>query len=258
MSSENAWMLGLLFISTMKVTAIGDVHGMNDWKKIVQKESDSDKFVFIGDYFDSFDISADEQIENFKEIRKFYHDNQDRVILLVGNHDFHYMGTTRDRCNGYEMFHAYMIKRLVNEPGILRASYAQDGVLYTHAGFSPMWAMMNDIPYGRSAEWFATAINDKYNNDPSAFVRVSNGKTLFGSPFWIRPSYLIDSLAEFPLVQPIKQVFGHTMTKAGVIRHSENLYCIDCIKREYVVVNNGEIEIKSRSTSDERTYGNND
>ena len=231
----------------MKVTAIGDVHGMNDWEKIVQKESDSDKFVFVGDYFDSFDISADEQIENFKEIRKFYHDNQDRVILLTGNHDFHYTGKTLERCSGYQMYHAYMIKHLVNETGILRASYAQDGVLYTHAGFSPMWAMANDIdiPYGMSAEGFATAINDKYNTDPSAFIGVSSGKTLIGSPFWIRPSYLMNSLIEFPSVQLMKQVFGHTMTNAGVIRHSENLYCIDCIKQEYVVVNNGEIEIKS-------------
>ena len=38
-----------------KLVAIGDVHGRNTWKQIVEQEQ-PDTVVFVGDYFDSFDI----------------------------------------------------------------------------------------------------------------------------------------------------------------------------------------------------------
>lgn len=229
----------------MKVTAIGDVHGRNDWVKIVQKESDSDKFVFIGDYFDSFNIMPDQQIDNFKDIQDFYRDNQDKVVLLIGNHDFHYTGKVRERCTGYQFFHAYMIKHLVSEKGLLLPSYAQDGVLYSHAGYSPSWGDLNGFTQSSNAEELSNQINEIYQSNPHAFEAVNSGRSLIGSPFWIRPNYLIDSVKLFPKVENIKQVFGHTYTSAGVIQHTDNLYCIDCIEQQYLVVNDGEIEIKN-------------
>ena len=39
----------------MKTIAIGDIHGLSIWKDIINKEN-PDKVIFIGDYFDSFDI----------------------------------------------------------------------------------------------------------------------------------------------------------------------------------------------------------
>ena len=55
-----------------KVIGIGDTHGRVLWKDIVSKEKDADKIIFIGDYFDThYDISVDQQIENFKEILDF-------------------------------------------------------------------------------------------------------------------------------------------------------------------------------------------
>jgi len=43
----------------MKTIFIGDIHGQDTWKKIVESEN-PDRVVFIGDYFDSFDIGAAE------------------------------------------------------------------------------------------------------------------------------------------------------------------------------------------------------
>ena len=51
----------------MKTVFIGDIHGRSTWKLIVEKEQ-PDHVVFMGDYFDSFDISAAEQMHNFMEI----------------------------------------------------------------------------------------------------------------------------------------------------------------------------------------------
>lgn len=68
----------------MKIVVISDVHGRDLWKKQVEEEADL--YIFLGDYFDSFDIPHEIQISNFLDIKKFYEDNKDKVILLAGNH----------------------------------------------------------------------------------------------------------------------------------------------------------------------------
>jgi predicted phosphodiesterase len=86
----------------MKITIIGDTHGRSKWKNIVEKEKDADKIIFIGDYFDAKDggYSANRQIENFKEIVEFKRNNPDKVILLIGNHDFHYLKGVNEEYSG--------------------------------------------------------------------------------------------------------------------------------------------------------------
>jgi predicted phosphodiesterase len=42
----------------MKIVAIGDIHGRDYWKQIIEQEQDADVFVFVGDYFDSFTIKG--------------------------------------------------------------------------------------------------------------------------------------------------------------------------------------------------------
>ena len=68
----------------MKIVVISDVHGRDLWKKQVEEEADL--YIFLGDYFDSFDIPHEIQISNFLDIKKFYEDNKDKVILLAGHH----------------------------------------------------------------------------------------------------------------------------------------------------------------------------
>ncbi len=51
----------------MKLVVISDVHGRAVWKEIVAQNEHIDKFIFLGDYFDSFDIAANEQIVNFRK-----------------------------------------------------------------------------------------------------------------------------------------------------------------------------------------------
>ncbi len=68
----------------MKLVAIGDIHGRDIWKQIVETEQPN-TVVFVGDYFDSFDIPGKVQIDNFKNIIQWKHDNpQCKVVLLIG------------------------------------------------------------------------------------------------------------------------------------------------------------------------------
>ena len=70
----------------MKTVIIGDTHGRSIWKLIVNQEQDADRIIFIGDYFDSFEISGVEQIQNFKEIIEYKKTSGKEVIMLIGNH----------------------------------------------------------------------------------------------------------------------------------------------------------------------------
>lgn len=68
-----------------KIIAIGDIHGHASWKYILQKEKDADVIVFVGDYFDSFELKAEEQIRNFRELME-QTENNPKIIRLIGNH----------------------------------------------------------------------------------------------------------------------------------------------------------------------------
>ena len=50
----------------MKTIVIGDIHGRTIWKQIVIENPDFDKLVFIGDYFDSFDIAFNQNSKTLK------------------------------------------------------------------------------------------------------------------------------------------------------------------------------------------------
>ena len=79
----------------MKTIVLGDIHGRNVWKDIVFQE-EADRVIFIGDYFDSFDIGPADQMFNFKEIIEFKEKSgdaeKDLIIREKWNTDF-------NRCN---------------------------------------------------------------------------------------------------------------------------------------------------------------
>ena len=96
-----------------KILVVPDVHGRNVWEKAASKLvfGEVDQIIFVGDYFDSFNIDGKSQIENFKDIIKFKKDNPDTVTLLTGNHDLQYITDTA--CSGYQAGNHYTIKNLL-------------------------------------------------------------------------------------------------------------------------------------------------
>ena len=70
---------------------IPDIHGRSFWKKVVEEHfNEASKIIFLGDYLDPYigweDITRKQAIANFDEIIKFKSDNNDKVVLLLGNH----------------------------------------------------------------------------------------------------------------------------------------------------------------------------
>ena len=93
----------------MKTIILGDTHGNDIWKKIVEEES-PDKVIFVGDYFDSFDISFAKQMYNFNEILDYKKSGNAEVTLLIGNHDYHYLPFVYENYSGYQMHNRMTIE----------------------------------------------------------------------------------------------------------------------------------------------------
>lgn len=77
---------------TYKVLFIGDIHGNDEWKSPAGDAiARGANVVFLGDYVDSFHKEPADIMENLNDIIAFKTRYVDRVVLLLGNHDYAYM-----------------------------------------------------------------------------------------------------------------------------------------------------------------------
>lgn len=225
----------------MKILALGDIHGHDKWQEIIENET-YDKVVFIGDYFDSFSVPVIDQVDNFYKILEFKRSNPDNVILLCGNHDYHYTGLSRSQCSGYKhSLHVNMeiaLNKCIDNDEIV-ACYVHDNFIFTHAGLSKTWCLENNI--NSSITKVEEELNSLFKNKKGAFDFVHSGdyygNSIHQGPFWIRPESLhqdkIDGI----------HIVGHTNNYK--IKFVDNeYYVIDSLPYQYLVIDNGEVIIK--------------
>jgi len=223
-----------------RIIAIGDIHGRDIWKTIVRIEEDFDRFIFIGDYFDTKEnIDVTKQIENFKEILEFKKQNIDKVVLLIGNHDFHYLKGAGETYSGFQQFAAMDINEVLQPAvtsGYLQICHVFDGYIFSHAGLTNTWAEINEIDLFNIEE----SVNMRFmkNMESFRFEYGDNldrsGDDITQSPIWVRiPSLLKDMVVGFTYV------IGHTSLKEIVM--ANNIIAIDCLgtSKEYLVIDNG-------------------
>ena len=240
----------------MKTIVIGDVHGRSLWKLIVNQEN-PDRVIFIGDYFDSFEISGVEQIQNFKEIIEYKKTSGKEVITLVGNHDHHYypeVGYTGT--SGYQSRIAPSITQVINENRQhLQMAYSFDEFLFTHAGVSPTFMDGEFGEEGWVEDNVVELLNDLFKYKPKSFD--FNGTDPYGdntyqTPIWIRPRSLmaVNKKHNKGLKKKYIQIVGHTQVKKldliGAQKAADGrYYLIDCQEStgEYLVIQDGELSV---------------
>jgi predicted phosphodiesterase len=253
----------------MKTIIIGDVHGRDQWKQIVAQEKDADTVIFLGDYFDSFDISAVEQMHNFKEIVEFKEtsftnagtddQHKTRVIMLIGNHDYHYFPEINDSStSGYQTKMAMVIKQLIGENREhLQVAHKMGEFVFSHAGISSEW--LDDTVVDWTEENMVDKINELFKYTPLSLdyrsYRMLNSTEVIGSggygnesyqgPMWIRPKALM-SVNKDTLRKKIIQVVGHTyqneIDKEGKATGGR-YYFVDVqeTSQEYMIITDGQI-----------------
>ncbi len=237
----------------MKTIVISDIHGRSIWKLITHLEK-PERVVFIGDYFDSFIFSAEEQLKNFKEIIEYKNRGNVEVILLIGNHDMYMCPAMMQiHTKGYQSGAAENIMRILQEnKQHLKMAFAQGNFLFTHAGVSNTWLVdINDYDDDFSATSIAGFINLvwKHRHLRFKFNRVfdSEGDDVCQTPIWIRPRSLM--LDAKPLSDAgIIQVVGHTIVDNVTDMNSNGKYWFTDtlgVSGEYMVIENNEIKVKS-------------
>jgi predicted phosphodiesterase len=230
----------------MKTLVLGDTHGRDYWKGIVASEN-PDRVIFIGDYFDSFDNTAVEQMHNFKGIIDWKQSGQSEVIILIGNHDYHYMRGVSQYYSGYQSGARPAIEQLLEDnKQHLQMAYGMNGFIFTHAGVSYDWLKIHGYDNESNLiDW----INDMWKYKPNVFGfagRDPYGDSTISSPIWIRP-YSLQKANRDTLRDQFIQVVGHT-TQGKIDTEGKSTggryYYIDTLgtSGEYMVINNDEIK----------------
>ena len=227
----------------MKRIIIGDPHGRWNFVKQIYDKELPDEVVILGDYFDSFNIDVyiqRECYENIINLRKEHLNmHKGRFIMLIGNHDMHYMDEAFGRCSGWSPLGAsqagYPLCRDWDKE-ILKIVFIDEinKTIYSHAGVTMNWfnqwiksSSLGDI---NTIETKAFAFT--YKNDGDWY-----GSSSWNSPLWVRP----DGLKECPYKDKEgivwSQVFGHTEPETPMHWEYNNahFYGIDCIYKHYLI-----------------------
>lgn len=234
-----------------KLICIGDIHGRDVWKRILEKEGEYDRVVFLGDYFDSFYVPGLDQLHNFREICEV-----PNSVLLLGNHDYHYLPEVGDQgFSGYQSTMATSISYELNlNRDKLQMAYQFGEFVFTHAGISSVFM---DIVFGLG-EWnesnMVELLNEQFKYKPRTFdfakymdphrLVSPAGNNVEQSPIWIRPKALMKANYDV-LRKKVIQVVGHTgQSKVDVNGNSTGgrYYFMDVLdtSQEYMVIEDGE------------------
>lgn len=116
---------------------IGDIHGRDNWKKVVREDSVN---IFVGDYFSPYHQCAfSDQVRVFKEIIEFKK-NHPETVLLIGNHDEDHWHI-REEYSRFDGINVEKITELFEEnKDLFQVAYSIDNkMLVTHAGVTVPW-----------------------------------------------------------------------------------------------------------------------
>ena len=239
----------------MKTIILGDTHGRSNWKQAIEAHPDAERVIFMGDYFDSFNISGVEQLHNFKQIIEFKESTDKEVVMLIGNHDHHYLDVG-ETYSGFKAAMKWDIQDLLTKNmHHLQIAYRLGEYLFTHAGISPVW-MDNQFGEGGWAKHtMVDQLNELYKGRQTAFNFDHFGWDPSGDsptqgPLWIRPRSLMGSnKGDDGLKKQFIQVVGHTQVNdifesftATEKAMGGRYYLIDAMEDGgYVIIEDGKI-----------------
>ena len=197
-----------------RTLVVGDLHTkLPILEKVIEKSKDYDKVIFLGDYVDEWDTPPIHSAELLTRIVEFKRANMDKVVLVLGNHDLSEWQGSDFRCSGYNyLTHEAVFSLFQNNEDIFRIAYAQDGILFTHAGLMKDWCVDNNISLKLSAQKYADILNlalyERYENRKMFKALASVGPGRGGwhapSPLWADESELRQNAVNIP------QIVGHT------------------------------------------------
>jgi len=202
----------------MKVLIIPDIHQRHALaRSIFEKYVDEvDRVIFLGDFFDSYTETIHDVCMTAELVKEVIHNP--KVICLYGNHDISYRYNNQtSNCPGYDTKKSYAINDILKNSDWEKFKYhhVEDGVVYSHAGFTRKLIVQHNILYNNSSlDDISEKTDECYRRDNhvnSYFTpiytaidgkRSSRGGD-FGGILWCDWDYL-------SLIENLNQVVGHT------------------------------------------------
>jgi len=184
----------------------GDIHGLTNWRRAVEENPNS-RYIFLGDYLDPYyNIPPIFLLDNLKEIIQLKKDNMDDVILLIGNHDLHYIFQNIDPCTRFDSEIEEEAHDMYTENIHLFMNAFQEGRrIFTHAGVSKKW-FFEDFG-GDPNKNIANQLNNPHHDQLPALYRCGAMRggdySAIGGIFWADIDELTDPLPGY------KQFVGH-------------------------------------------------
>jgi hypothetical protein len=135
------------------------------------------------------------------------------VILLAGNHDYHYLRTTEDAYGGFQpLFKAAfgdLLHNAINQRW-MQICFIHKHFLFVHAGITRTWAEANNIDRNNLEQ----SINDLFRYKPGRFAFTPGenyslvGDEICQGPLWVRPKSL-----KRDRMEGFTYIVGHTPQK---------------------------------------------
>lgn len=231
---------------------IPDIHGRTFWNvPEVVNHLGEEHVIFLGDYLDPYDyegINTAQAFDNLLSIVELKKQHPDKVTLLLGNHDLHYMD---GRLEGgrYDYLHGLRNRQFFTENAHLfqityEAEFGGKKFLFTHAGLLRGWVETNRNFFGGPApEAVPTLLNDMWADPVRRKTLLATladipysrwGNTEFGSPVWSDVEDIDDSVEE---IEGVYQIFGHSQQLKDTVI-GEHFACLDC-RRPFRLDDNG-------------------
>lgn len=220
------------------IIVIGDIHGLRTWEQIVEKHPDN-QFVFLGDYNDPYDPSVRDEdvLDNFRRLIEFKLAHTDKVTLLLGNHDMHYLDTELATLGTrFNVNLAFDLMMLFDEYShCFQYAYQFENLLFTHAGVSEEWFM--NVFRATDRENVASLLNHSEGSRKEALHHCGvrrGGKHPYGGIFWADKDEF-----DFPL-EGYVQVVGHNRIPKIEVREGMNeakiIFCDSLHKGNYLKI----------------------
>lgn len=228
-----------------KILILPDIHGRTFWKYAVDHVNDFDKIIFLGDYLDPYpieNISFDDSIKNFKEILEFKKANIDKIELLIGNHDCHYIWLDFMNCGRLNKSKRGEMNKLYNDNyNLFKTAFLFDNkYLFSHAGIYKEWLEKNSIKLNDFLNELISFWNESRNKFLEDCSYYRGGFDSCGSIVWadIRESqynHLLDGYFH---------IVGHTQLKE-IPYISKYLACLD-VRQPFILNDNYIITIDNQ------------
>ena len=235
----------------IKYLVVPDVHGRTFWKDALRDFSrgkfPNAKVIFLGDYIDPYTqvecITPKEAYTVFKNIMKWVKKHKEKVIMLLGNHDIHYIvpsDTVRLDFANFRTIQRYY-KRYLDEYFNIAYEDVIGGkrFLFTHAGVVSGWL---DHTYHFDSKPTAKFLNSCLHEPDKMYLllqrsRQRGGYFNSGSPIW---ADLSEHIHDLHPPKNVFQVFGHSWC-ANEFRMDDQFIMLDC-RKVFTIDDEGKID----------------